>query len=217
VSLTGHVRVVLDRITTWQSKMLPSSMTFEGPDTIPTEARACDMRMIANRGGDLVVNVLLADKATLYLHTKHSSKGSHELSPENNNSNQPPGEEDELLDAKFLSEKHCILLRRTASEAEDGASNHYSLNIITLEPGLTTPPAFSSQEAVVHDFASEDAFRPERLLVGGRKDKRVCVVFGDGGKAWRVFDLSRRYIDAVVPKADNQSGMGFSGDESTIF
>jgi anaphase-promoting complex subunit 4 len=221
VSLTGHVRVVLDRITTWQSKMLPSSMTFDGPETIPAEARACDMRMIANRGGDLVVNVLLADKATLYLHTKHSSKGSHELSPEGTNRHSSSEEEDELLDAKFLSEKHCILLRRTSAEAEDSSIPHhrYSLNIIQLEPGLTTSPSFLSAEAVLHDFAPDDAFRPERLLVGGRRDKQVCVVFGDGGKAWRVFDLSRRYVDAVLPLkvGRDEMGLGGAGDESAIW
>jgi hypothetical protein len=194
-------------------------MTFDGPETIPAEARACDMRMMANRGGDLVVNVLLADKATLYLHTKHSSKGSHELSPESND--QPSSsEDDELLDAKFLSEKHCILLRRTSEESEsDTITPHYSLNIIRLEPGLTTPPSFLSAEAVLHHFAPDDAFRPERLLVGGRRDKQVCVVFGDAGKAWRVFDLSRRYVDAVLPlKAGrDELGLGGAGEESMVW
>jgi anaphase-promoting complex subunit 4 len=222
VSLTGHVRVVLDRITTWQSKMLPSSMTFDGPETVPAEARACDMRMIANRGGDLVVNVLLADKATLYLHTKHSSKGSHELSPESNDQPSSSEDDEELLDAKFLSEKHCILLRRTSEESEsesDTNTPHYSLNIIHLEPGLTTPPSFLSAEAVLHHFAPDDAFRPERLLVGGRRDKQVCVVFGDAGKAWRVFDLSRRYVDAVLPlKAGRDAlGLGGAGEESVVW
>jgi hypothetical protein len=171
----------------------------------------------------LVVNVLLADKAALYLHTKHSSKGSHELSLEETN-HRFSEEEDELLDAKFLSEKHCILLRGTSAETEDNNNtsipNHrYSLNVINLEPGLTTSPTFLSAEAVLHDFSQDDAFRPERLLVGGRRDKQVCVVFGDGGKAWRVFDLSRRYVDAVLPLkvGRDDGGFGGVGDESAIW
>ena len=243
VSLTGHVHVVLDRITTWQSKMLPSPMTFEGPSTIPAEARACDMRMIANRGGDLVVNVLLADKSTLHLHTKHSSKGSHELSTASDDQlSSAPGEEEEeeeaeLLDAKFLSETTCILLRRSRRHSGEADPNlttnhhHYSLRVIQLESGLTTTPSLPSssaaQEAVLHTFAKDDAaFRPERLLVGGRRDKRVCVIFGDGGRAWRVLDLERRLVDEVLSAAGggrgggsgrDELGLGGGGDDSMIF
>lgn len=185
VSLTGHVRVVLDRITTWQSKMLPAHLTFDGPASIPGEAQACDMRMNANRSGELSVGVLLADAGILYLHTKHSSIGSHELNSES-------GAPSNLLDAKFITDGCCVSLRRSE---EDGA---HSLRIALLERNVMLPPAFLTSEVIVHAFNADDAFRPEKLLVGGRKDKEVCVVFGDGGKSWRVFDLSKRRLDAVL-------------------
>ena len=200
VSLAGHVRLVLDRITTWQSKMLPSTKSFDGPAGIPSDARACDMRMNANRSGDLTVGVLLVHGETLYLHTKHSSIGSHELQSEINSPAQ-------VLDASFVSNTRCVTLRRAD---DDGTC---SLRVALLESGLTTRPSFLTQETTVHTFGANEAFQPEKLLVGGRKDKEICIVFGDGGKSWRVYDLSKRYVDAVVAATDTSD----LGDDSMIF
>lgn len=200
VSLAGHVRLVLNRITTWQSKMLPSHKSFDGPAGIPGDARACDMRMNANRTGDLTVGVLLVHEDTLYLHTKHSSIGSHELQSENNEPSQ-------VLDASFVSDTCCVSLRRSE---EDGT---FSLAVALLESGLTTRPAFLTRENIVHAFSANEAFQPEKLLVGGRKDKEICVVFGDGGKSWRVYDLSKRLVDAAVASTDVTD----LGEDSMIF
>jgi anaphase-promoting complex subunit 4 len=200
VSLSGDVRLVLDRITTWQSKMLPSSKSFDGPAGIPKDARACDIRMNANRNGDLTVGVLLVHEGTLYLHTKHSSMGSHELQSDATSSSK-------LLDARFVSNTCCITLRQSE---EDGTC---SLGATLLESGLNTPPSFLTTEHVVHIFSAGDAFHPEKILVGGRKDKEVCVVFGDGGKSWRVYDLSKKYVDAVFAATDVTD----PGDDSMIF
>ena len=202
VSLAGHVRLVLDRITAWQSKMLPSSKSFDGPAGIPGDAQACDMRMHANRSGDLTVGVLLAHEDTLYLHTKHSSIGSHELQSEIDVPSQ-------VLDAKFISNTCCVSLRRAH---DDGT---WSLRVALLESGLTTRPSFITRETVVHTFDADEAFQPEKLLVGGRKDKEICVVFGDGGKSWRVYDLSKKQVDAVV--ATTATDVGDLGDDSMIF
>jgi anaphase-promoting complex subunit 4 len=200
VSLSGDVRLVLDRITTWQSKMLPSSKSFDGPAGIPKDARACDIRMNANRNGDLTVGVLLVHEGTLYLHTKHSSMGSHELQSDATSSSK-------LLDARFVSNTCCITLRQSE---EDGTC---SLGVTLLESGLNTPPSFLTTEHVVHIFSAGDTFHPEKILVGGRKDKEVCVVFGDGGKSWRVYDLSKKYVDAVFAATDVTD----PGDDSMIF
>jgi anaphase-promoting complex subunit 4 len=200
VSLTGHVRLVLDRITTWQSKMLPSSKSFDGPAGIPNEARVCDMRMNANHNGDLTVGVLLVYGGTLYLHTKHSSMGSYELQGDIDSPSK-------LLDAGYVSNTCCVSLRQSE---EDGT---YSLRLALLEDGLTTSPAFLTTEIVVHSFGAEDAFRPEKLLVGGRKGKEICVVFGDAGKTWRVYDLSKKQVDAVFATT-NVTDLG---DDSMMF
>jgi anaphase-promoting complex subunit 4 len=200
VSLAGHVRLVLDCITAWQSKMLPSNKSFDGPAGISIDARACDMRMHANRNGDLTVGVLLAHEDTLYLHTKHSSIGSHELQSEIDSPSQ-------VLDASFVSNTSCVSLRR----ADDDGT--YTLRVALLESGLTTRPAFLTQEVVVHAFSPNEAFQPEKLLVGGRKDKEICVVFGDSGKSWRVYDLSKKQVDAVVLTTDATD----LGDDSMIF
>lgn len=200
VSLVGRIRVVLDRITAWQSKMLPSPKSFGGPAEIPSDARACDMRMNANNNGDLTVGVLLVHGGTLYLHTKHSSIGSHELQSEHDSASA-------LLDASFVSNDRCITLRRSE---EHGTC---SLNVAMLESGLTTPPSFITIETVVHTFDADDAFQPEKLLVGGRKDKEICVVFGDGGRSWRVYDLSKMHMDALFANTD----LTDLGDDSMIF
>jgi anaphase-promoting complex subunit 4 len=200
VSLAGHVRLVLDRITAWQSKMLPSSKSFDGPAGIPTDARASDMRMHANRSGDLTVGVLLVHEDTLYLHTKHSSIGSHELQSESDSPSQ-------ILDASFVSNTSCVSLR---CADDDGTC---TLRVALLDSGLTTRPSFLTREIVVHTFGANEAFRPEKLLIGGRKDKEICVVFGDGGKSWRVYDLSKKQVDAVVSATDVTD----LGDDSMIF
>lgn len=200
VSLAGHVRLVLDRITTWQSKMLPSPKSFDGPAEIPSDAKACDMRMNANHSGDLTVGVLLVHESTLYLHTKHSSIGSHELQSEANSSSK-------LLDASFVSNTCCVSLRRSDEDTT------CFLGLALLESGLTRPPAFLTTETVVHTFSADDAFQPEKLLVGGRKDKEICVVFGDGGRSWRVYDLSKKQVDAAFSTTDATD----LGDDSMIF
>jgi hypothetical protein len=68
----------------------------------------------------------------------------------------------------------------------------------------------------VHTFEANEAFQPEKLLVGGRKDKEICVVFGDGGKSWRVYDLSKKQVDAVVVAATTTDVTDL-GDDSMIF
>jgi hypothetical protein len=160
------------------------------------------MRMHANRSGDLTVGVLLAHEDTLYLHTKHSSIGSHELQSEIDSPSQ-------VLDASFISNTCCVSLRRAD---DDGTC---SLRVALLESGLTTRPSFITRETVVHTFDASEAFQPEKLLVGGRKDKEICVVFGDGGKAWRVYDLSKKQVDAVV--AATTTDVTDLGDDSMIF
>jgi hypothetical protein len=162
------------------------------------------MRMHANRSGDLTVGVLLAHEDTLYLHTKHSSIGSHELQSEIDSPSQ-------LLDAKFVSSTCCVSLRRAD---DDGKAGTCSLRVALLESGLTTRPSFITREIVVHTFDAGEAFQPEKLLVGGRKDKEICVVFGDGGTAWRVYDLSKKQVDAVVAATEDVTDLG---DDSMIF
>lgn len=42
----------------------------------------------------------------------------------------------------------------------------------------------------MYTFPLELGFVPERLLVGGREGKQICIVFGDGGSTWCVYDVS---------------------------
>lgn len=194
VSLTGHVRTVLDRITTWQSRMLPSPATYELPDNFPSSSMVCDMRMMARDGSDLSVGVLAIDNNNLYLRLEHAERDSITYS----------GEEDtlcELLDAKFVSDKCCIFLRKSR---EDGT---LSLTVALLNGDSL------SKEAHIHHFDPEESFRPETLLLGGRKGKEICVVFGDRGKAWKILDMSRKQVDAALA----EGGLSDRVDEGMIF
>ncbi|KAM0713815.1 hypothetical protein Q7P37_010777 [Cladosporium fusiforme] len=179
LSLTGNVNVILDRITKWQSKMLPSYQTHTGPSSLPATARVCDMRMVARESNDLAVRILLADSDTLHLYSEHSKLG-------RNSSVRDSEPTSKLLDVKWVSDKCCVFLRQSE---EDGS---HALNVSLLQGDSLT------EEAAIHSFDPNDVFKPDKLLVGGRKGKEICVVFGNEEKAWKVFDISQKRVDAVL-------------------
>lgn len=179
VSLTGHVRMVLDRITDWQSKMLPSYQTHNGPNSLPDTSRVCDMRMVARESDDLAIRILLADGNTFHLYSEHTKLG-------RNSSARDSAPASTLLDMKWVSDKCCVFLRRSD---EDGS---HGLSVALLQGDTLT------EEAALHAFDVNDLFKPEKLTVGGRKGKEICVVFGHDEKAWKVFDISQKRVDAVL-------------------
>lgn len=52
-------------------------------------------------------------------------------------------------------------------------------------------PAEAFSKLILHSFRKDDRFTPTGLLVGGRKGKKVCVVFGNEGRQWKVLELDR--------------------------
>ena len=38
-------------------------------------------------------------------------------------------------------------------------------------------------------FATSDGFKPAKIEVNGRKNRRICVVLGEDGRQMRIFDL----------------------------
>ncbi|EMC92184.1 hypothetical protein BAUCODRAFT_281096 [Baudoinia panamericana UAMH 10762] len=77
------------------------------------------------------------------------------------------------------SAEDILALQCSASTAEP-----YTL--IQLDQSLSAQPA-------IHTFS--ESFRPGQLHIGGRKGKRVCVVFGNDGKEWLVLDLDAKKGD----------------------
>lgn len=179
VSLTGHVRLILDRITKWQSKMLPLYQTHDGPSSLPKTACVRDMRMVARESDDLAVRILLTDDQTLHLYCEHTKLG-------RSSSARDSDQASKLLDVKWVSDKCCVCLRQSD---QDGS---YALSVALLRGDSLT------EEATLHSFDTNDVFRPEKLLLGGRKGKEVCVVFGNDEKAWKVLDISQKRVDAVL-------------------
>lgn len=191
VSLAGHIQVALERITSWQSKMVPSFNDHPGPSGFSPDANVCDMRMLADERKDLAVNVVISHENVLHVHMVHSKFGPATFSGPNSMPSK-------LLDAKLLSEKCCILLRQSNEEAPA------FLSVALLQRDAVTA------EATIHTFDPEDAFQPQKLLVGGRRGKEVCVVFGDSGKAWRILDVSQKQVDTVL-EAEGLTGGGRDG------
>lgn len=40
-----------------------------------------------------------------------------------------------------------------------------------------------------HVFAVSDGFKPAKIEVNGRKNRRICAVLGEGGRQMRIYDL----------------------------
>jgi len=45
------------------------------------------------------------------------------------------------------------------------------------------------QSYTKHVFATSDDFKPTKIEVNGRKNRRICVVLGEDGRQMKIFDL----------------------------
>lgn len=172
VALTGHVRVAMDSITAWQSKML-APPTIVNELALQPSASICDMRLLVHE--EPVVSILAIDSDILTF-TQTTKSGGSELFT------HQPDPPVQLLDAKYLSDSLVLCLYQSLEDSSYALSCvHFSLTPVSLE---------QQEEELLHVFPTEEGFGPEKLLVGGREGKEIAVVFGDGGKGWRVFDVS---------------------------
>ncbi|KAK4575089.1 hypothetical protein LTR86_000941 [Recurvomyces mirabilis] len=164
----GSARMVLQRITVWQSKLLKapkSQITAAQEDN----DRILDLRMLSTGDearGSIVTQLLLlpeADSRALLIHnlSNTSSKAQTRMS-------EVCYVDGQIVDAKVRADGSVLVL----VWRDDG-----SMAVMT------------KQNEVVHAF--EQDFEGQRILLGGRQGKSVCFALGkrQGGREWRLLDL----------------------------
>ena len=189
VSLTGHARVATKRITEWQSRMLSPPTTV--PLRIDPSATITDMTSVWDDNHPDNCTVLLSAinnsdrNNTLTMISVVAKPGpSQPPTVAAMEYTFPPG--GEIIDAKFVASTRdpptlIILFCATDGERTDV--------LRFLPPPIAKGADESVQPDVQHSFSTADGFRCEKLIVGGRAGKRVCVVLGNHGTEWRVLDL----------------------------
>lgn len=199
-ALAGTVQTALQRITEWQSRMLVQ------PTTVPLDCQddttITDMVHIpiAIKNGEL------SRTTTTHLLALHSAEANKleiislvRSSPTVNrrltssvtilpspptftsyNHSFPTGA---LISAKWIphSSSAFLTLFRPSSGANPGQVHvmrhtNFATDQLDLE--------------ILHVFPV--SFRAEEMVIGGRKGKVLCVIFGNGGREWKVLDLDAR-------------------------
>ena len=179
--LNGQVRRAVDSITRWQSKMLPKPQTtpLHGPLSIEKDTTILDMRMYPGHGPDNeTITCILASStgANLLLYREIRMQGSKK-----SDFSEIPfdGQGGNVVTAKLTSEKQCTVL----FDHDDGRKLLQSCDFQLYEQGD------ARWLRILHVFANTSGFTAQDFLIGGRRGKMVCVVFGRQGKEWKILDL----------------------------
>ncbi|KAH9819865.1 Anaphase-promoting complex, cyclosome, subunit 4 [Teratosphaeria destructans] len=186
VYLAGNARVVLESITHWQSKMLRPPTT--NPVSLDPGLRVLDMKMDPAPGAKhhcslrLLLSSSSGEHQLLIHHTTHdpSNPTSSTSNPTNTNLPHPGGE---IISGTFHSDDAYLFL--TTNNAE----NTFAVTQIRHRSSgeLTT--------SILHVFSPDAGFTPEKMVVGGRPGKKVCLLIGNGGRQWRALDLNAKPAD----------------------
>ncbi|CAK3857010.1 anaphase promoting complex component Cut20 Apc4 like [Lecanosticta acicola] len=190
-SLVGHVRIALKHITNWQSKMLPKPTSRPASETPFSEMTMVSSPELGGPSRDKTLSLIsLAPEPNGTIRIEKTSpavpaKAESPVSFAENSTTSTEtvtiaSEEEnarEILDAKWIphSSNAFLILCRD----EEGHSKIYR----------TTTGLEQQCHEHLHTFHANAAFKPERMLAGGRKGKVLIVVFGNKGRDWRVLDL----------------------------
>ncbi|KAK1819370.1 hypothetical protein LTR12_006196 [Friedmanniomyces endolithicus] len=215
--LSESVRVALERVTAWQSKMLTPPNSVHIPTDPETRVLDLQVHVSANvdeRGQRAVTRMLLLPPETrqdLLLYSFPS--GSDADSPHESLSEHQPSSYRhrlDVLDAKFHSPNKLLVLGRQHTDSE-GAAYLVSEVRVSADGALTPGPS-------LHDLSAHRGFLPERMIVGGRECKRVCLLFGNGGKMWVALDLASlgRSSEVDGPGARRENWEDHSEDDQMI-
>lgn len=175
--LAASVRVAIERITSWQSKMLTAPGTV-GLD-VSNEVVMLDMQLVLDEEASAdrnVTRLLLLPPETrqqlLLSSVRHDTRESVLLSIDH-----------DILDAKFCGPRDCLLLL---------CNEQGQYAVVRLALPLTHQHQEFEKHIMLHSFTRDTGFRPESLAVGGRTGKRVCLVLGNGRREWRALDLDTK-------------------------
>jgi hypothetical protein len=204
--LQGRVRIALEKITAWQSRMLEPSL--KATLSLEEGLTATDMAL-QSPGQELtpkfpaIAHIVAippkSSKAATHLttfevrlpipsttKTRLSFAESSRLTPDRP---QPAPETitvtrsfskaGQVIDAKLFPTLHQCILSLVRYEDE-----HCTVLMLHTAD-------HSASAVVVHSFPVEGGFAPQKMTVGGRPGKHVCVVVGNRGRDWVVLDLGR--------------------------
>ncbi|KAI7217484.1 hypothetical protein KC333_g4182 [Hortaea werneckii] len=195
VCLSAHVRQMDEQVTKWQGRVLtePESVPLEGAshstrllDTVMrtnTESSTlpCTIETLEVEGENPQQVVLRTINRE---HSDHSEKKAKTLSPAFIDFPAM-----EVIDAKLYANDILALVR-------DDDNGYFIIQA-------------SQQRQVRIAIPSSDGFVPEHLIVGGRRGKMVCLLFGNGRLEWKALDL-----DTQVSVAKGEEGEGDDFDMS---
>lgn len=195
--LVGSVRIALQRITEWQSRMLvpPTNIPFniEKDTTIAdmihvpipgreNEIESTETQLLAlnpSTPNQLeIISLTRTPTTSTNVNLRRTSNNAPPPAPKQTSSqhNFPPGT---ILDAKWIPHESSTFLSLFRNSEGDNANQVSVIRHRILANQLSSE--------VLHLFPV--AFKAEKLLIGGRKGKVLCVVFGNRGREWRVLDL----------------------------
>ena len=84
------------------------------------------------------------------------------------------------------------------------------------ERNTSTVSAREVQQYTIHVFEREARFSPARLVVNGRKGRRVIVVLAQDGKHYRVLDLDYPSQHKEEGEMEGEVGEGVDGEGDTV-
>ena len=180
--LAGQTRVAIESITKWQSKMLstPTTHPLITPLSVEPGATILNLRMYPHdETVDNITEILatspphrLSNELHLYRVTRLAESKKYDQA-------QADFEilSGEIRHGTILDQNRCILLLKQDDQT------------LLLSCDLEAHVQGKKSITVLQTFMSTFGFTPDKFIVGGRKRKMVCIVFGVQGKEWKIFDL----------------------------
>ncbi|KAK4924851.1 hypothetical protein LTR49_008072 [Elasticomyces elasticus] len=185
VDFSKNLHELLQRVNLVQLKSLWTPSHVPVKVEVSPETRALDMQMIVPRGRGVrrdagtmrLLMVAPESPKYLLLHT-------FPYDPDNKDAKGTARElcfTLDIVDAKFHSNDGAIVLSRNVDSI--GVAYH-----LISEARISHTNELSAGSDLWTTEA-HPGFMPERIIVGGRQDHKVCLVFGNGGRHWITLDL----------------------------
>ncbi|EMF15634.1 uncharacterized protein SEPMUDRAFT_154405 [Sphaerulina musiva SO2202] len=220
--LVGRARDTVKHITDWQNRMVfppidPPSVKLEDWDA---QSKILEMSMGFVSEDEYFTSIVRSNPETsnelVLVQVRSSLEGPQDVYRHSDSSNTAPSRRrrqwaqqnqkisvsldscgqagnGEIIDAKFVPGSHSTLLILFRPQGD--------LSVLLVKWNID-----SSMSGILHRFLPEDTFDPEKLLVGGRRGKLVCVVFGSRGREWRVLDLDGA-VQYIEPDGEQDTMM----------
>ena len=183
--LAAKARLAIDAITTWQRKMIPNPTPCPliTPLRIEEFAQILDLRLFP------INNIPEFESITDILTTSEIGTPSNELHLYRITRLAEQKSKFQFAQADFVLQSGgsvvdgTMLDERRAMVLFQYSEGSYALLDCDLQAYGTESGGWTRTLKRIEGWV------PERILVGGREGKKVCVVFGEGCREWRVYDL----------------------------